>query len=187
MVVDTAELFGETKHRRILCVIVKGLADDIDGRAITQDLLADVLQNQGEVDYSKHLLEIQEKLKMEFGSFFPDETTEPPATGFLVGVLDNSQVNALCMDTPTVLVSKGNGGEVITREADEELVNFTLERGDCVCLCCSDLFSSVGEGEVLEAVLKMENPQASCEELVAKGKAANAEAEFSLALTRITD
>jgi len=186
-VLDTKAFFGETKNHRVLCVMIKGLAEFIDSKTLTLDLMADFLRNKGKVDYSLHFSEIHNKLKTDYANYLSSDTSKQPVNGLLLGVIDGSNVNVLCVGSPAVLVLKNGSQEMTQYSEDEPIYEFKLEKNEQVLFSSDDLFNLINESEVFDVVSKSDSPQKASECLRSKISTNNPEAETFLLIAQMTE
>jgi hypothetical protein len=187
LLLDTTSLFGQENHRRIVCVIVKGLAKFVDARTIMNLLLSDVIRQEGNNDYQKRLLEIKAFLDKEYSFAFSNEQ-EKTDTGVLVSVIDNGQFTSLCVDGPRIFIANESGPiKVIAGTKKEPIVQINkIENGSYVGVCNIDFISLMGKQETNETIVKALNPQAACDSLIEKIKTKKPEVNLALAIARIS-
>jgi hypothetical protein len=187
LVLDTTSLFGQENHRRIVCVIVKGLAKFVDARKILNILLSDIIRQERTTDHQKNLQDIKKLL--DENSFLFSNDQEITETGVLVAMLENMQFASLCIDGPRVLASDKNCGiNVFKGTKKEPIVQInTIGVGDYICLCNNDLLNLVGKQVTIETILNSPNVQVAADSLVDKVKAKKPEINVALAIVRIIE
>jgi hypothetical protein len=187
LVLDATSLFGQENHRRIACVIVKGLAKFVDARKILNILSSDVIRQERITDHQSSLLEVKKFL--DENSFLFSNDQEKTETGILVSLIDNKQFTSLCIDGPRILVGDKNCGiKVLKGTKKEPIVQINIMGvGDYVCLCNSDLFSIVGKQEIIDTISDSPNVQVAADSIVNKIKVKKPEISIALAIFRIIE
>ncbi|MCW4023909.1 MAG: hypothetical protein NWF01_02610 [Candidatus Bathyarchaeota archaeon] len=162
---DVTSLFNQENHRRILCVIVKGLAKVIDGRNLLSMLLSHVTWDKQNTNYKQCLTELKEHLDQQYPFAFSN-AQEKEETGLLVSIIDNGVVTALCIDGPRLLLVKENETiQTFKGTKTDPYISISMAKGDYICLSNLDLPHVIGQKEIVAKVAKFNNPQVACDEI----------------------
>lgn len=182
MILDATSLFSQENHRRILSIMVKGSVGLVDAQIIN-DLLQGLLQSQKkDQDIQVRLSHAYEQLIKGISNASLNDAEKEVETGLLISMIDNKQLLFACTGTPRVVILDDGGikNRFEGTKPDQSLQASIMEAGDFVCMSSSDVFSLIGENEVSEIVLKAENPQAACDDLLAKALGKENGASFSI-------
>jgi hypothetical protein len=184
MILDATSLFSQENHRRIWSIIIAGSVGLVDAQ-IMNDLLQGLLQSQKtDEDIQVRLSHAYEQLIKSASDASLEETEKNAETGLLISIIDNKQFLFTCTGTPHVVILDDGG---IKNPSEETKPNQSpqaniMEAGDFICMSSSDVFSMIGEKETTEIILKAENPQTACDDLLAKVLEKENGASFSIIL-----
>jgi hypothetical protein len=182
---DATSLFNQENHRRVLCVIVKGLAKVLDGRNLLSMLLSHIMWDKQNTNYSKCLAELKEHLINQYPFAFSN-TLDKEETGLLVSIIDNGAITALLIDGPRLLLIKENGSvQTLKGTKTEPCINMSLAKGDYVCISNLDLTSMFSQKEIMPKIAKSNNLQVACDEIAKLIKSKNSGLNFSLAIAGV--
>jgi hypothetical protein len=181
-VMEITSIFGGTKHRIILCSIVKGLVKIIDNADIVDSLLSEILSQQ-QPDYKEHLNKIQKKFQ-EKTSVQEVKAEGNAENGLLVSVIDNNQMTSLNIDAPCIYVINKDLKQTIMLEEKSTIQTRNLENNDIICLACSDIAALEGKKDFLKAILNANSLQSACSTVVLNLQKKKAGSSFSIVLVK---
>ena len=186
LIFDATSLFSEDKHRRILCIIVKGLSKFLDPRILMNKLSTEIISQKKDIDYQKVLLDVKNYLNKEHILPFSGNK-EKSETGVLVSILDNRQVNTLCIDAPRAFIL--NEDKTIQMmegtKTNPVFQSDLIKNGAYICMCSSDLDVLLSKDEIAEAIIQAYNPQLACNTIMTKINSKEPKASFSISIAQI--
>ena len=188
-VTDAKSLFGEYKQRKILFVLAKGFGRIVDVKSLAEKLLEEILNNSGDFEYESRLQEIRNQIENDTDSLFSDEESEKLEMGLLIGIVNNANVNVLCLNDARVIALKHDENDLGIDEnpSDESVISLTLENGNYVLMCDKELMDEVNKDDLIDTISKANNVQSACDKIVSMGKEIDSDGYFSLILIRRTD
>jgi len=189
LVTDATSLFGEGKQRKIFFFLAKGLGKIVDVKFLTEKLLEEILNNGGDLDYESRLQEIGNQIEKDTDSLFSDEESEKAKMGLLIGVVNNANVNVLCLNDARVIALKhdNNDLEIDEKSTDESVISLTLENSDYVLMCYKEIIDRVNKDDLIDAISEADSVQSACDKIVSMGKEIDSDGDFSLMLIRRMD
>jgi hypothetical protein len=187
VVLDLNSFFVSEQQRRILCVMAKGLEKLIEGKRIVNDILIDILPKKAASAFQSRLSELQKELHKRFTEAKIKGEVKGNENGYLVSILDSGRLTSICLGSSTTYVLNTRGFRELPKEssADLELKTELLSDNDYVCMCSISLSNLLGTKELQGTVLKAENPQEACNELLRKAMRKRSDSGYSIVTAKI--
>jgi hypothetical protein len=188
VVLDMNFIFVSEQQRRILCVIVKGLKEFIEGKKIACNLLSHTLPKKSTSAYQTRLSELQKELYKKLSEAQLSGKVRGNDTGFLISVIDGRHLTYISSGAPRSYVLNAKGFRELPKGSVEDSTarSEVLEDGDYVCMHAG--FANIFEKkEAQEIILRAENPQKASNVLLQRAleKNPNSVSNFSIVIAQI--
>jgi hypothetical protein len=184
---DLKTLFDQDKHRIVLCIIVKGLANLINGQNTLNLLSRQILFEKSSTDHQKALMDLKASLEKEYSLALSNNTTTSKM-GLLVSIIDNGKVSAMSLGGTRIMLTDGKVIKVINGTKNEPFIGqITIENGNYLLLSSIELTDYIQEKEILNSLTEASNPQAACDELTKLVKTKNSQENCILGIVKLIE